>query len=199
MPRARPAPGCASHSSAHRGSDLRAAPRRPPARRARCTISAPTCRISCAPSPREVSAGVPMRMPEATAGGSVSYGIAFLFTMMPQRVERVLGALAVRGPSASTSTSSRWLSVPPLTTRSPASTQHLRQRLRVLHDLAARTRGTRRSTPRGSATALPAITCISGPPCAPGNTPRSTLPRVRCVAEHHARRAARAASCACSM
>src|SRR4029077_512266 len=36
----------------------------------------PTARISSGPNPREVVAGVPIRMPEAVFGGRVSNGIA---------------------------------------------------------------------------------------------------------------------------
>ena len=46
------------------------------------------------PMPRVVMAGVPMRMPEATSGGRVSNGIVFLFTVMPDAFERLLGFLA---------------------------------------------------------------------------------------------------------
>ena len=44
--------------------------------------------------PRVVSAGVPMRMPEGSTGLRASKGIMFLLTVMPQRVERLLGQLA---------------------------------------------------------------------------------------------------------
>ena len=40
---------------------------------------------------RIVVAGVPTRIPEATFGGIVSSGIAFLLTVMPDLVEEVLG------------------------------------------------------------------------------------------------------------
>ena len=42
-------------------------------------------RISAAPMPRVVTAGVPRRTPLATIGGLVSNGMAFLFTVMAAR------------------------------------------------------------------------------------------------------------------
>ena len=70
--------------------------------------------------PRVVTAGVPMRMPLATIGGFLSNGMAFLLTVMPARPSACSAALPVR-PRENTSTSIRWLSVPPLTSRKPAS------------------------------------------------------------------------------
>ena len=78
----------------------------------------PTWRISSSPNPREVVAGVPMRMPDAVFGGSVSNGIAFLLTVIPISSSRCSASLPVT-PSGVTSTSRRWLSVPPETTRAP--------------------------------------------------------------------------------
>ncbi len=78
----------------------------------------PIARISSGPKPRDVVAGVPMRMPDAVFGGSVSNGMAFLLTVMPISSSRCSASLPVT-PSGVTSTSSRWLSVPPETTRAP--------------------------------------------------------------------------------
>ena len=81
-------------------------------------IIRPISRISSTPKPRVVIAGVPTRMPDAMFGGSVSNGIAFLFTVIPISSRRCSASLPVT-PSGVTSTSIRWLSVPPETTRAP--------------------------------------------------------------------------------
>ena len=70
--------------------------------------------------PRVVTAGVPMRMPEATMGEFWSNGIAFLLTVMPARPSAASATLPVM-PFENTSTSIRWLSVPPQTRRNPSS------------------------------------------------------------------------------
>jgi hypothetical protein len=75
--------------------------------------------ISASFIPRVVTAGVPMRMPEAIAGLFGSYGIVFLFTVMPTTSSAFSATFPV-SPSGRTSTSMRWLSVPPDTRRSPA-------------------------------------------------------------------------------
>ena len=76
--------------------------------------------ISASRMPRVVTAGVPTRMPLAVSGGCVSKGIAFLLTVMPARPSAASATLPV-SPRENTSTSIRWLSVPPLTSRNPAS------------------------------------------------------------------------------
>src|ERR1035437_1256561 len=76
-----------------------------------------------------------------------------------------------------TSTSMRWLSVPPETTRAPLS---LRVAARTLALAIVWRWSSRNSSVLASlsATALAAMTCISGPPCVPGKTLLSTaLPR----------------------
>ena len=70
--------------------------------------------------PRVVTAGVPRRMPLATIGGFWSKGIAFLLTVMPALPSAASATLPVM-PFENTSTSIRWLSVPPLTRRKPAA------------------------------------------------------------------------------
>ena len=70
--------------------------------------------------PRVVSAGVPTRMPLATIGGFWSNGIAFLLTVMPALPSAASATLPVM-PFEKTSTSIRWLSVPPLTSRKPCA------------------------------------------------------------------------------
>ena len=49
-----------------------------------------------ASNPRVASAGVPIRRPEETIGGRGSNGTALRFTVMPMRVQPVLGLLAVQ-------------------------------------------------------------------------------------------------------
>ena len=71
--------------------------------------------------PRVVTAGVPMRMPLAVIGGFGSNGMAFLLTVMPALPSAASAAFPVR-PRENTSTSIRWLSVPPLTRRNPPAT-----------------------------------------------------------------------------
>ena len=76
--------------------------------------------------PRVVSAGVPTRMPLVTIGFSGSKGIMFLLTVIPALPSASSATLPV-SPTERTSTSSRWLSVPPETRRSPPLGQRLRR------------------------------------------------------------------------
>ncbi len=76
--------------------------------------------ISGSRMPRVVTAGVPIRIPLATIGGLRSKGMAFLLTVMPALPSAASAALPVM-PFENTSTSIRWLSVPPLTRRNPAA------------------------------------------------------------------------------
>ena len=69
--------------------------------------------------PRLVTAGVPRRMPLATIGGFLSNGMAFLLTVMLALPRAASATLPVR-PFEKTSTSIRWLSVPPETSLKPA-------------------------------------------------------------------------------
>jgi hypothetical protein len=55
---------------------------------------------------------VPARMPEATAGGLVSNGIAFLLSTIPAASQRASASAPVR-PLPVTSARNRWVSVPP--------------------------------------------------------------------------------------
>ena len=77
--------------------------------------------------PRVVTAGVPMRMPLATIGGLRSKGMAFLLTVMPALPSAASATLPVM-PFENTSTSIKWLSVPPLTRRNPAFISELASR-----------------------------------------------------------------------
>ena len=88
------------------------------------------CLISASFIPRVVSAGVPMRTPDGSSGLRGSNGIMFLFTVIPAASRACSAALPVT-PFAVTSTSIRWLSVPPETMREPGLRQFLGQDLRV--------------------------------------------------------------------
>ena len=70
--------------------------------------------MSAGPSPRVVTAGVPMRMPLVTNGDCVSNGTMFLFTVMCA-APRAASACFPVTPLLRRSMSIRWLSVPPLT------------------------------------------------------------------------------------
>jgi len=67
--------------------------------------------------PRVVTAGVPMRRPEAMYGLRVSKGTVFLLTVMPARPSQ-RSAFLPEMKSAPRSIRKRWLSVPPETIRS---------------------------------------------------------------------------------
>ena len=71
-----------------------------------------------------------MRMPDGSIGWRVSYGIMFLFTVIPAASRACSAALPLT-PFDQTSTSIRWLSVPPETILNPPRCQLLGQRLRV--------------------------------------------------------------------
>ena len=132
-----------------------------------------TSRISSSPRPRVVTAGVPMRRPEVTVGGRSSNGMPFLLTVIPARARRSSPSAPVSGV-AERLTRTRWLSVPPLTRTTPPATSSSAsaRQLRTVCSWRARNSGVR-AWPR--ATALPAITCMSGPPWSPGKTARSTF------------------------
>ena len=105
-----------------------------------------------------------------TNGFSGSFGIAFLLQVIPARSSASCATLPVT-PNGRRSTSIRWLSVPPDTMRKPSSAERRRRAPRALRDdLRRRTRGTRAAAASRNATAFAAMTCISGPPCSPGNT-----------------------------
>ena len=52
--------------------------------------------ISSSLNPREVTAGVPRRTPDVTNGFSVSYGIVFLFTVIPTSSSTCSATLPVK-------------------------------------------------------------------------------------------------------
>jgi hypothetical protein len=82
-------------------------------------IRRPISSISGSFIPRVVRAGVPIRMPEATMGLFVSKGIVFLLTVIPAS-SRAFSATFPVMPFENTSTSIRWVSVPPDTSRQPS-------------------------------------------------------------------------------
>ena len=57
-------------------------------------MSAAISFMSASVMPWVVTAGVPTRMPEAIDGGCGSYGIAFLFSMMPAASQRASASVA---------------------------------------------------------------------------------------------------------
>ena len=71
-----------------------------------------------------------MRMPDGSSGFRGSNGIMFLFTVIPAASSACSACLPVT-PFAVTSTSIRWLSVPPETMRESGPRQFLGQHLRV--------------------------------------------------------------------
>ena len=128
----------------------------------------PMERISSSPKPRDVVAGVPRRMPDAVLGGCWSKGMPFLLTVIPISSRRCSASLPVT-PSGVTSTSRRWLSVPPDTTLapSPATVSASTWALATVRRWSSRKVSSAASL---KATALPAMTCMSGPPWTPGKT-----------------------------
>ncbi len=70
--------------------------------------------------PWVVTLGEPIRMPDAVAGGAGSNGIAFLFSVIRAASQRRSAAAPVTS-SGRTSSSARWVSVPPDTARMPSA------------------------------------------------------------------------------
>ena len=81
----------------------------------------------------------------------------------------------------------RWLSVPPETTRAPRPAS---VSARIAAFSTVRRWSRRNSSPSAirNATALPAITCMSGPPWTPGKTVLSTVARERALDRREGRR-----------
>ena len=127
--------------------------------------------------PRVVSAAVPRRMPEGSAGGLRSKGMAFLFTMMPSFSNRSLASLPDTPPAPCSSTTSlihvsmrmRWVSVPPLIMRQPRTLSSPARMPAFLTTWAAYRLNEGAAASR-KATATAAMAFICGPPCRPGNT-----------------------------
>ena len=72
-------------------------------------------------NPFVVIAGVPIRIPEALNGFSVSKGIAFLLAVILISSSKRCAFLPEIPQLALTSTSNKWLSVPPATNLNPSS------------------------------------------------------------------------------
>ena len=116
---------------------------------------------------------MPIRSPLETAGGRGSNGTAFRFTVIPTEASRSSACFPSSADSRR-SHNTRCTSVPPVSTltpppapssssataRAPATVRSCRSRKASLAAIR-------------KATALPAITCSSGPPCCPGNTAES--------------------------
>ena len=139
------------------------------------------------------SAGVPMRRPEATIGGRGSNGHR---VAVDRDADRRAGGPRPAGRRARTRAGRRARgarrcrrSARSRRGRRPSSS--LGDGLRAGDACAAGARGTARSAAIFSATALPAITCSSGPPCWPGNTAELIFLACSSLAEDHP--AARAA------
>ena len=135
------------------------------------TISSATLSNSSAPNPRVVSAGVPIRTPEVYQAPLGSAGTAFRFVTMPAS-NNADSAWRPVSPNVVTSISTRWLSVPPVTSFAP---RRSKPSARILALSATACAYTRNSWVRASAsaTAFDAITWPSGPPSTSGQ-PRST-------------------------
>ena len=122
-----------------------------------------------------------MRSPEVTAGGRGSKGTVLRLTVMPHSCSRSSACW----PSSwdfTRSTSTRCTSVPPVNRSIPAALQSGAPKRSAKIWAPFKTRCIR-SLNSGvpaifSATAFAATTCISGPPCWPGNTAEfSFLPK----------------------
>ena len=120
--------GSAPSASASARPAPRARPRSRP--RARSRSPAAISRMSSSTRPRVVSAGVPIRRPEGFIGGRSSNGIALRLTVIPTSSRRS-SAVLPSSPVGVRSTSTRWTSVPPVSTVDPAGDQLLGERLRV--------------------------------------------------------------------
>ena len=138
-------------------------------------MSSPTRRISAGAEARDVVAGVPTRMPDAVFGGSGSNGMAFLLTVMPTVVEELLGLVA--GDAERRHVHEHEVVVraarderAPCAASVSAST--------VAFSMVRRW-SSRNASPcaSSSATALAAMTCMSGPPWIPGKTALSIVLR----------------------
>src|SRR2546421_3610810 len=116
--------------------------------------------------PRVVIAGEPMRIPEVTIGFSGSFGIAFLFTVMCARPSTSSASRPVMR-FARRSTRNRWHSVRPETMRRPRACSVCAIARAFFNTCAWYSRNSGLSA-SPSATALAAMTCISGPPWMPG-------------------------------
>ena len=146
--------------------------------------------------PCVVTDGVPMRTPLVTNGLRGSSGIVFLLRVMPASSSLAWASLPVSSASNGAQVDEHQVVVGAAGHEAEALLhERVGQRRRVAHDLV-RVVAERGSAASRNATALPAMTCSSGPPCQPGNTALSIALRVLGLAEDRSRRAGRAGSCA---
>lgn len=136
-------------------------------------MTSATSSKSAAVKPRVASAGEPMRRPEVTMGGRGSFGTALRLTVMPVSWSRS-SACWPSSSDSRRSTRTRWTSVPPESTETPAARASSRssRSARIRAPSSVRCCRSRNSSDAAilNDTALAAITCSSGPPCWPGKT-----------------------------
>ena len=113
------------------GADPRRGRRRRRGRGSRPRSAGRSCASRPGPCPRVVVAGVPIRIPDAMLGGFWSNGMAFLLTVMPTSSRSASASRPVT-PSGVTSTSARWLSVPPRDEAGAGRGERLGEDARVL-------------------------------------------------------------------
>ena len=105
--------------------------------------------ISAGPMPAVVCAAVPSRRPEVTKGERGSSGMVLRFSVIPARSRTSWASLPVSSASKGRrSTRSRWLSVPPDTSRKPSAGEGLGQSGARWPPPGRRRRGTPAAPPR---------------------------------------------------
>ena len=109
-----------------------------------------------------------MRTPLVTNGDRISPGTVFLLTVIPAFPNAISASLPLNSLSRKL-INIRWLSLPPLTSVQPLSTNTLPSSLIFAFTCLAQLfhSGLRFSK---NPAALPAMTCIRGPPCKAGKT-----------------------------
>ena len=139
-------------------------------------IRSPISRISSAPMPRDVTAGVPTRMPGRRVRRLRVERDLVLVDGDPDLVEERLGLACPSRRAASRRRASGGCRCRP---RRPARRGRRASRRAIAAFSTVRRWSRRNSSPSASwnATALPAITCISGPPWTPGKTVLSIVAR----------------------
>ena len=149
--------------------------------------------------PRVASADVPTRRPLETIGGRGSNGTALRLTVMPIVVQAVLGLLAVELGLAQVDEHEVHVGAAgeDVDAVAGAAAAPRRPPWRP-RPCAPGAPGRRRTGAILSATALPAITCSSGPPCWPGKTAELIFLAYSSRAEDHAAARRRRASCGSS-
>ena len=109
-------------------------------------------RRACAPTPRPrvVIAAVPRRIPEASIGGRAVVGDQVLVAGEVDRVQRAPRPRLPESPIGVTSTSIRWLSVPPETIRRPRAASSAARARAFSHDARCVVREGRLRAPRAA-------------------------------------------------